>query len=153
MQHQSPILELADQLVDSWREVSRCTAVFLRDLCEFDKRSGYEQWGLVDTAQWLDLHCGISRTTAREKVRVARAHEGLPLIRGAFSAGGLSYSKARALTRVANPENDGELLDLANRCPASELEVRLREMENGKITKRSNRFDTIRASGSPPLSY
>lgn len=153
MQHQSPILELADQLVDSWREVSRCTAVFLRDLCEFDKRSGYEQWGLVDTAQWLDLHCGISRTTAREKVRVARAHEGLPLIRGAFSAGGLSYSKARALTRVANPENEGELLDLANRCPASELEVRLREMENGKITKRSNRFDTIRPSGSPPLSY
>ena len=93
--------------------------------------SGYEDWGYVDTAQWLDAECGISRVTAREKVRVARELEGLGKIAEAFADGSLSYSKVRALTRLADLGNEGALLDLALKCPASELEMRLREMENG----------------------
>ena len=128
---ESPIFELAEELVESWRGITRCTAGFLRALGEFDRRHGYNDWGYVDTAQWLDAECGISRVTAREKVRVARELEGLGKIAEAFADGSLSYSKVRALTRLADLGNEGALLDLALKCPASELETRLREMENG----------------------
>ena len=125
--------QLADDLADSWRAVSKCTAGFLRLLAEFDERGAYEEWGLVDTAQWLDAYCGISRVTAREKVRVARALSGLPLIAGSFSEGRLSYSQARALTRLADADNEEALLAMAEGRPASELEQRLRAMENGQL--------------------
>ena len=135
MHHQStpetPIFELAEELIESWRGITRCTAEFLRAVGEFDRRHGYQDWGYVDTAQWLDAECGISRVTAREKVRVARELEGLGKIAAAFADGSLSYSKVRALTRLADIGNEGALLDLALKCPASELEMRLREMENG----------------------
>lgn len=35
------------------------------------------------------------------------------------------------LTRVAHSGNEEALVDMATTCPASELEARLREMENG----------------------
>ena len=135
MHHQStpetPIFKLAEELIESWRGITRCTAKFLRAVGEIDRRHGYQDWGYVDTAQWLDAECGISRVTAREKVRVARELEGLAKIAEAFADGMLSYSKVRALTRLADLGNEGALLDLALKCPASELEMRLREMENG----------------------
>jgi hypothetical protein len=45
----------------------------------------------------------------------------LPLIDAAFGDGRLSFSKVRALTRVATSEFDAELLDLAVRTPAGRL--------------------------------
>ena len=39
---------------------------------------------------------------AREKVRVARALESLPLVSEALARGELSYSKARAITRSSS---------------------------------------------------
>ena len=130
---ETPIFKLAGAVIESWRGVTKCTAGFLRAVGEFDRRHGYQDWGYVDTAQWLDAECGISRVTAREKVRVARELEGLGKIAEAFADGTLSYSKVRALTRLADLGNESALLELALKCPASELEARLREMENGGV--------------------
>ena len=67
MHHQStretPIFELAEELVASWRDITKCTAEFLHAVCEFNRRKGYEDRGYVDTAQWLDVECGISPDT------------------------------------------------------------------------------------------
>ena len=41
---------------------------------------------------------------AREKIQVARSLPDLPLIDEAFSTCKISYSKVRAMTRVANPD-------------------------------------------------
>jgi hypothetical protein len=51
---------------------------------------------------------------AREKVRVARALEGLPDIDAAFKKGELSFSKVRAMTRATTKENEAYLLMIAN---------------------------------------
>ena len=128
-----PLIQLADDLEESWRAVSKCTAEFLRLLLEFDRREAFREWGLADTAQWLDAKCGISRVTAREKVRVARALSNLDLIPKSFEEGFLSYSQVRALTRYADEDNEAPLLEMAMSCPASELEVRLRAMDNGEL--------------------
>ena len=129
--HHRPIEELADSLQDSWKSVCECTARFLREVYEFDLRQGYKEWGYMDTAEWLDFKCGISRVTAREKVRIAKCLVVLSKVEKAFARGQLSYSKVRALVRVAKLETEDELLEFAIRTPASFLEKRLAELRNG----------------------
>jgi hypothetical protein len=55
-------------------------------------------------------------------VRVARALCDLPLVRERFSRGELSYSKVRAITRIATPEQEGELVEMARFATAAQLE-------------------------------
>src|SRR5690606_1002945 len=80
--------------------------------------------GARTPGQWLSFTCSMDGSTAREKVRVALALRELPAIRDRFAAGTLSYSKVRALTRVATREIEDDLVRLADSAPASEI-VRL----------------------------
>jgi hypothetical protein len=59
---------------------------------------------------------------AREHVRTARCLERLPQIHEAFRSGELSYSKVRALTRVADSDSEEQLLELARHATAAQLE-------------------------------
>ncbi|MEQ9508985.1 MAG: DUF222 domain-containing protein, partial [Alloalcanivorax xenomutans] len=95
----------------------------LRLIAEFD-RSGHwrEQGTMRSCAHWLVANCGITLGAAREKVRVARQLKALPVVNEAFSEGGLSYSKVRAITRVATPENEGFMVHLAEQNSAGHLE-------------------------------
>jgi hypothetical protein len=81
-----------------------------------------ERVGLQVCAHWVAWRCAVSPVAAREHVRVARALTGLPLIREAFSRGELSYSKVRALTRVAGIQREEELLRMARYATAAQLE-------------------------------
>jgi hypothetical protein len=53
---------------------------------------------------------------------VARALTELPLVREAMERGELTYSKVRALTRVATPEIEEDLVELARQATAAQLE-------------------------------
>jgi hypothetical protein len=55
-------------------------------------------------------------------VRVAHALERLPLIRDAFMMGRLSYSKVRAIVRIANPELETTLLDIAEHATGAQID-------------------------------
>jgi hypothetical protein len=70
----------------------------------------------------LQGRVGLDPATAREKARVARALGKLPAIDEAFRSATLSYAKVRALTRVATPETEGRLLELALVATAAQLE-------------------------------
>ena len=50
--------------------------------------------------------------TGREYVRVAHRLGGLPLVAAAFREGTISYSKVRALCRIANPGDGGRSGDV-----------------------------------------
>ena len=78
--------------------------------------------GARSCAAWLGFRIGLSAGSARERVRVARALSDLPLIDAAMAEGRVSFSKARALTRVATPENEGDLLAMALASTAAQLE-------------------------------
>jgi hypothetical protein len=93
----------------------------LKLIAEFDRRKGWCSDGTV-RSHWLNWKCGIALVAAREKVRVARCLEELPLIDAAFAAGEISYSKVRAMTRVATPENEEYLLYIAHYGTASHVE-------------------------------
>jgi hypothetical protein len=79
-----------------------------------------------DPARWLAVRVGIAVREAREFLRVAEALEELPAIRAAFSKGELTFSKVRALTRVATAASEEGLLELAGALSASQLERALR---------------------------
>ncbi len=126
-----PIDELEATLLDSWREVSKVTHRFLALLREFDLRQGWRAYGNVDCAEWLNWKCGISRVTAQEKVRVAKALWTLPMVDAAFERGDLSYSKVRAVTRVATERSEADLLDFALASTASQVEAYCQRLRNG----------------------
>jgi len=100
---------------------------------EFDDRCGWMKWGLRNCAEWLALRCQLSLSAALEKVRTARALQELPLISAAFASGRLSYSKVRALTRVADRHNEERLVEYALEVTAAQVEERCREMRNGEL--------------------
>ena len=91
-------------------------------VAEFDRRAGWEQWGCRSCVQWLSWQCGLDGRAAREKLRVAHALDSLPVITREFAAGRLSYSKVRALTRIATAGNEAELADLAMHATAVQVE-------------------------------
>ncbi len=93
----------------------------LRLVPKLDASGEWTLDGAVSCAHWVASALDIEVCTAREWLRIGKAIVGLPTINGAFEAGRLSYSKLRALTRFATPENEAELCDLAERVPAGRL--------------------------------
>ena len=100
---------------------------------QFDERAGWLQWGFNNCAEWLAWRCDLSMSAAREKVRVAHALKTLPLVATSFSTGELSYSKVRALTRVARVDNEEALLAFALKTTVSRVEERCRELRCGTV--------------------
>jgi hypothetical protein len=82
-----------------------------------------------DAGRFLAFRCGITVREARAYLRVAEALQGLPVLRTAFSRGELSFSKVRALVRVATPASEESLCELAGVLTASQLERALRAFQ------------------------
>jgi hypothetical protein len=100
-------------------------------VADFDRRRGWELGGHRTCAHWLAFRTGIDLGAARERVRAARALTALPETGAAMSRGELSFSAVRALTRVATPENEADLLDLARGCTTAQLERIVRGFKLG----------------------
>ncbi len=97
---------------------------------EFDDRFGWAKWSFPNGSDWLAWRSGISVSAAREQLRTAHALRRLPRMSRAFAEGRLSYTKVRALTRVAEPYNEARLLAWAIDANASQIEERCRQMRN-----------------------
>lgn len=130
----TPIEELDKNIIGLCTRINAATYELLVMIREFDERVGFLQWGLQNCAEWLAWRCDLSMTTAREKVRVAHALKHLPLISDAFSTGELSYTKVKALTRVATRDNEQTLLEFALRHTAVTVAERCRELRCGSET-------------------
>ena len=115
--------QLADQITLLSGQINAANYRFLKLIAEFDRRLAWEGCGIRSCAHWLNWKCGIAMSAAREKVRTARALEGLPGINKAFEKGELSFSKVRAMTRVATEENESHFLNIAEYGTAQHMEV------------------------------
>ena len=127
----TPIDVLDHNILTLCTRINAATYELLVMIREFDERTGWLQWGLQNCAEWLAWRCDLSMTTAREKVRVAHALKVLPSIAESFSSGELSYAKVRELTRVADRDNEQQLLEFALRTTAVNVAERCRELRNG----------------------
>jgi len=123
--------ELDRAIVDLSARINAASYELLVLIRRFDERAGWAGWGFANCGEWLHWRCDLSLSAAREKVRVAHALKTLPGIALSFSRGELSYSKVRALTRVARPDNEDTLKAFALKTAASRVEERCRELRCG----------------------
>ncbi len=113
---------------------------------ELDRRGDWAEWGSGSCAEWLAWRCALLPRAAREHVRVARRLPELPLIHAAFARGELSYSKVRALTRVADAESEAALLQLARTLTAAQLERAVRAFGRVTTEDANNLYDNAYVS-------
>jgi len=121
-----PIDEIAAEICTLTGHINAANHRWLMLIAEFDRRNGWADSATQSCAHWLNWKCGIAMGAAREKVRVARALENLPKVSAAMARGGLGYSKAREITRVASAETEDYLLMIAEHGTAQHVEKLVR---------------------------
>jgi hypothetical protein len=113
---------LGERIAELSAQIQAATYQLLVMIRDFDERGGWNDGACRSCAHWLNWRTGIDLGAAREKVRVARALGELPLISAAMRQGEISYSKVRAMTRVATAATEAELLDFARAGTAMHVE-------------------------------
>ena len=135
--------DLEDEIAALSSAIQAATFRLLCLIGEMDRRDRFgdpmDPKGFRSTATWLSWRVGLSAGSAREHVRVARALPGLEKISKAFSRGELSYSKVRAITRIANADNEDMLLDWAMAGTASHVEKLVRKYRQADRARETDR--------------
>ena len=133
--------ELAAAVATLAAHIHAATRRFLTLVTELDRRGVWADQGALTCAHWLGWACGIDAHTAREKVRVARTLEGLPLLSAAAARGELGYSKLRALTRIATTKNEADLVDIGLHGTAQHVEKFVRRYRRAERAQETERAD------------
>ena len=142
--------ELGERIAELAAQISAATYELLEMLRVFDERGGWNS-GFHSCAHWLTWRVGLDPGAAREKVRVARALGALPVLSAAMRRGEISYSKVRALTRIATPANEQDLLTFGRAGTAAHVERLVRGMRRvdriaaGKTERRLHTARYLRA--------
>ena len=113
---------LADEIAEVASHIDAAEHRLLTLIRRFDEGGGWATHGALSCAHWLNWRIGLDLGAARERVRVARALGTLPLVDDALRRGAISYSKVRAITRVASAATEATLLEMATHATASQLE-------------------------------
>ena len=116
---------LGEHIAELAARINSAESRMMTLIADFDRRGGWKD-EFSSCAEWLAWRIGIKIGPARERVRTARALEGLPRTADALREGRISYAKVRALTRVATPESEAELLEFALAGSAAKLERTVR---------------------------
>ena len=114
--------ELGERIAVHAAHIDAAMHELLKDLREFDAKAGWGHAGAQSCAHWLSWRVGWDLATGREHVRVAKRLGELPLIDDELRRGAISYSKVRAITRIATPAMEQMLLDYARVTTAAQLE-------------------------------
>ena len=122
IERQTEIDRLDAEIATLSPHIDAATHRLLTLIRRFDELGGWAGVGLQSCADWLSWRVGMTPGAARERVRAARALAALPKMDAAFKEGRLSYSKVRAMTRVATPENEEKLVEMARCATGAQLE-------------------------------
>jgi hypothetical protein len=117
---------LGDRIATLAAHIHAAGGEMLPLIARYERLGGWERAGHRSCAHWLSFRTGYCLNAARERVRVARALDELPLTAATMARGELSFSQVRALTRVARPETEADLLELATGCTTAQLEIMVR---------------------------
>lgn len=121
--------ELGSQIVALSGRIAAASCRWLLLVAEFDARDGCSRFGLATTSHWLAHACGLAQRTAVEHVRVARALAAHPQLADEMTAGRLSYSQVRAISRAAEPGETAlvdDLVQAAEHATGQQLESLVR---------------------------
>ncbi len=111
---------VADRLLEAGRDMARSQHRLVALAAEFEESTEWYFFGATP-AHWMAQQLDVCVATAREWIRMGKALRKLPAIEEAFASQHLSFAKVRALTRLAQPETEVELVKLARSVPAGRL--------------------------------
>lgn len=123
---------LGEEIAELCSYLYAAEARLLKLIREFDEKECWAEQGFHSCAHWLNFKCGIGMNAAREKVRVAKALAGLPRIEAGLAKGEISYSKVRAMTRIADASNEDYLMMIATHGTAHHLEKLVSKFRGAK---------------------
>jgi len=112
---------LADQLEDVVQNWATSQYELVMLAAEFADSPEWILTGSPTAAHWLAIIADVEPCTTREWIRIGRLLQTLPATADALRTRQISYSKARALTRLATPDNEHALLDIATTTTAADL--------------------------------
>jgi hypothetical protein len=90
-------------------------------LVDFDFGGEWAFDNAPSCAHWVADRADVELCTVREWLRIGHALRGVDEVARRFADGRLSYSKVKALTRLADADNQHQLCEIAERYPASRL--------------------------------
>jgi hypothetical protein len=123
------MFETMSSLDTTVRDAAGAHAGALDHIAELDADNAWERDGATSMSAWLAGRYGLTRATATEWVRVARALRSLPAIRRAYREGRLSWDQLRPLTRFAERGTDERWSAEAPSRSAAWLWQEMRRME------------------------
>ena len=147
----TPKERMGEEIATLAARIDAATYELLVLIRKFDEEDGWNN-GFLNCAQWLTWRIGLAPGAARERVRVAHALGELPLMSEAMKRGQLSYSKVRALTRVARPETEKELVDLGKAGTAAHIERVVRAWRRIDRSVEAN-DDELRDAGTVRMTH
>ena len=139
---------LGVQIAEMSAHIDAAMHRLLTPIREFDIGAGWHVQGALSCAHWLAWRVGWDLRTARERVRVARKLAELPLVDEQLRLGAMSYSQARAITRVAIAEKEELWVAYAKRMPASRLENLCRSYQNVQAYDQEHRAEAGAMTGA-----
>jgi hypothetical protein len=157
------LVALGERIAEQAVHLDAAMHRLLTDLHEFDEAGGWHHQGFQSCAHWLSWRVGWDLATARDRVRLANRLPKLPKVSAKLQAGELSYSKARAIARVATPTTEDSLLHYAEYCPAAQLEKVCGKLhtveeiskarEEGRLPERHDRTVSSRSLGDGMVCF
>ena len=138
---------LGDQIAEMSAHIDAAMHRLLKAIREFDSAAGWHVQGALSCAHWLAWRVGWDLRTARERVRVARKLAELPLVDEALRIGAMSYSQARAISRVATTEKEAVWIEYAKRMPASQLDTLCKSYQDVQAYDQAHGAGTMTGAG------
>jgi hypothetical protein len=141
-EHVATLERLGDEIAALSAHLDAAIARLLDLIREFDAQGGWNT-GFRSCADWVSWRVGLDKGAARERVRVARALGTLPRLAHALAGGEISYSKVRALTRVATPETEERLLGVETLYQQSRAQAHATDPAQDVPTMEQQRADAL----------
>jgi hypothetical protein len=125
---------IREQVVRAGAHMSASQYRLIHLVVQLDESGEWAADGSPTCAHWLADALDVDTSTAREWLRVGKKLTELSMVDSMFEQGRLTYSKVRAVTRVAKPETQGELCELAESVPARWFTIALAKWQEQRET-------------------
>ncbi len=122
-------IPLREELVEARRLEAGLLARLVELAVQFEEADGHIGQ-FPDAVSWLAWNLGVSRRTARRWLRIGQALRDLPVLAAALAAGVISSEQVVLLLKVATPENEHDLVELAREAgTADELAEEVKALQ------------------------
>ncbi|MCP3911927.1 MAG: HNH endonuclease [Actinomycetia bacterium] len=121
--------DLLDALADKRRADARCAAL----LAQISDQRLYRLLGFARLHDYAEQALQLTARKTTDLLRIARQLADLPVLREAFEAGSLPWTKVREVLRVATPDNEGAWAAMATGSTSRQLEQMVTRTQWGEL--------------------